>query len=203
VTFSLTLDWGRNVGASYDTANKQCFPPNDPKIQDGLKIVMKGTEPLLLFKTLARDPRLFWKFMNGALLDPGNLSLRFREIVIYRTTANCHSDYEVGGDAALFAERAELKPADLRALAQSPLEANALQRSDPERVLVEACDQLHTTSTLDDACWRALEDHKDEAVIERFLLVGFYRRVSFLTNGLRLPNEPFATSHLPGSREPR
>jgi alkylhydroperoxidase family enzyme len=142
--------------------------------------------------------------MNASLLDPGNLSLRYREIIIHRTTANCHSDYEFGVHAELFAQRAELKPADLRALAQPGLAANASQWSDSERVLVEACDQLHTTSTLDDACWRALDEHfEEEAIIEFLLLVGFYHTVSYLTNALRLPNEPFATSHLPGSREPR
>jgi hypothetical protein len=28
-----------------------------------------GVEPLVLFRTLARDPRLFERFMGGGLLD--------------------------------------------------------------------------------------------------------------------------------------
>jgi alkylhydroperoxidase family enzyme len=32
----------------------------------------------------------------------------------------------------------------------------------------------------------------EEAMLELLLLVGFYRTVSYLTNALRLPPEPFA-----------
>lgn len=32
----------------------------------------------------------------------------------------------------------------------------------------------------------------EEAIIELLLLAGFYRTVSYLTNSLRLPLEPFA-----------
>ena len=48
---------------------------------------MRGKPPLVLFTTLARDPRLFQKFFAGGLLDRGNLTLRQRELAIVRTTA--------------------------------------------------------------------------------------------------------------------
>ena len=47
----------------------------------------KGIPPLALFTSLARDKRLFERFMVGGLLDAGNLTLRKREIVIDRITA--------------------------------------------------------------------------------------------------------------------
>ena len=59
--------------------------------------------PLMLFTTLARDPRLFGKFFAAGLLDRGHLTLRQREIVIDRTTALCGSEYEWGVHVALFA----------------------------------------------------------------------------------------------------
>jgi hypothetical protein len=51
-----------------------------------------GVPPLVLFTTLARDARLFERFRGGGLLDKGHLTLRQREIVIDRVTAQCRSD---------------------------------------------------------------------------------------------------------------
>ena len=60
-------------------------PPYPTEIQERLdRRMSKGTAPLVLFTTLARDKRLFDRFMAGSLLDPGHLTLRQREIVIDR-----------------------------------------------------------------------------------------------------------------------
>uniref|UniRef100_UPI0019545CF2 hypothetical protein n=1 Tax=Klebsiella pneumoniae TaxID=573 RepID=UPI0019545CF2 len=60
-------------------------PPYPAAIQQRLARTMpEGMPPLALFTTLARDPRLFERFMGASLLDPGHLSLRQREIVIDR-----------------------------------------------------------------------------------------------------------------------
>jgi hypothetical protein len=55
-----------------------------------------GLEPLVLFRTMARSPRVFTKMFAGGLLDKGPLSLRQREIVIDRTTARLGCEYEWG-----------------------------------------------------------------------------------------------------------
>ena len=52
-------------------------------------LLPKGLAPLVLFRVLARDHRLFQRFMGGGLLDEGHLTLRQREIVIDRVTARC------------------------------------------------------------------------------------------------------------------
>ncbi|MGJ7512449.1 hypothetical protein [Variovorax sp. GT1P44] len=67
-------------------------PPFPAGIQSLLDGLMRGKPPLVLFTTLARDPRLFQKFFAGGLLDRGNLTLRQRELVIARTTALCRSN---------------------------------------------------------------------------------------------------------------
>jgi hypothetical protein len=60
--------------------------PYAPDIQAWLDRTMPpGQPPLVLFTTLARDPRLFTKFFSAGLLDRGHLTLRQREIVIHRT----------------------------------------------------------------------------------------------------------------------
>jgi hypothetical protein len=57
---------------------------------------MRGNPPLVLFTTLARDRRLFFKFFNSGLLDRGHLTIRQREIVIDRVTATAQSTMRYG-----------------------------------------------------------------------------------------------------------
>jgi hypothetical protein len=64
-------------------------PPLPTDIQQAIDAVMRGNTPLVLFTTLARDRRLFFKFFSSGLLDRGHLTIRQREIVIDRVTAAC------------------------------------------------------------------------------------------------------------------
>ena len=62
-----------------------------------------------------------------------------------------------------------------------------------DRILLRLCDALHRDCTVDDALWQALKaDFSDEAILELLMLAGFYRTVSYLTNALQLPLEPYA-----------
>src|SRR5581483_1198808 len=82
------------------------FPPYEPAIAAALDCIMPpGIEPLVLFRTMARSPRVFGKMFAGGLLDKGPLSLRQREIVIDRTTARLGCEYEWGVHIALFAAK--------------------------------------------------------------------------------------------------
>ena len=67
--------------------------------------------------------------------------------------------------------------------------------------LIEACDQLHRNSDLDDGLWTSLTKHLSEmAIVEVLMLAGFYRTVSYLTNALRLPLETWAERFPPSLR---
>jgi alkylhydroperoxidase family enzyme len=166
-------------------------PPFPSDIQTWLDKVMRGKPPLVLFTTLARDPRLFHKFFSAGLLDRGHLSLRQREIVIHRTCALCRSEYEFGVHVTAFAAHVGLGGAHLQSLVHGG-------PADPcwtcgERTLLRLCDALHAACTIDDALWQELEhDFSHEAILELLMLAGFYRTVSYLTNALRLPPEPDA-----------
>lgn len=155
------------------------------------KVMPPGVPPLTLFTTLARDPRLFQKFMGGGLLDRGNLSLRQRELVIDRVTARCGSEYEWGVHVALFGARVGIDAEQQRSLVHGG-------PADPcwsaaERALLAVCDALHAQCTVDDATWDAARAHlSEEALLEVLLLCGFYRTVAYLTGALRLPLERFA-----------
>lgn len=164
-------------------------PPYDADIQAALNSVMQGRPPLLLFRVLARDHRLFHKFFAGGLLDRGHLSLREREIVICRTTALCRSEYEWGVHIAAFAARAGFDESQVVSLQLGRAEDTCW--SDRERQLIRLCDSLHASCTVDTDVWEGLQRRfSDEALIELVLLAGFYRTVSYLTNALDLPLEP-------------
>ena len=155
------------------------------------KIMGPGREPLVLFTTLARDERLFERFTGGGLLDRGHLTLRQREIVIDRVTASCRSEYEWGVHVAMFAEKAKLTPEQIYSLQRGGPQDDCWAAMDA--LVIRLCDTLHANSDVDDALWDALSAHFDaEAMLELLLLAGFYRTVSYLTNSLRLPLEPWA-----------
>ncbi len=165
--------------------------PLPADVQDAMDAVMRGNPPLVLFTTLARDPRLFHKFFAGGLLDRGNLTIRQREIVIDRVTASCGAEYEWGVHVSVYADKAGLDQAQVASLTAGGPDDECW--TDGERLLIRLCDSLHGSCSVDDGLWRELAAHlSEEAIIELLMLAGFYRTVSYLVNGLRLPLEPGA-----------
>jgi alkylhydroperoxidase family enzyme len=165
--------------------------PMPDDIRAAIDAVMRGRPPLLLFRTLARDRRLFFKFVGSGLLDRGHLSIRQREIVIDRVTAGCGAEYEWGVHVTAFAAKAELTDEEITSLTVGGPQDQCW--SDAERLLIRLCDQLHRDCTVDDALWADLSRHyRDEALLELLMLAGAYRTVSYLVNSLRLPLEPGA-----------
>jgi alkylhydroperoxidase family enzyme len=166
--------------------------PYAPEVTARLERLMPpGIAPLVLFRVLARDARLFQRFMGGGLLDKGHLTLRQREIVIDRVTARCGAEYEWGVHVAFFAERAGLDAAELRSLVRGGPDDACWKPEDA--LLIRFCDALHAACDIDDALWAGLRAQVSEAaMLELLLLAGFYRTVSYLTNALRLPLEPYA-----------
>jgi alkylhydroperoxidase family enzyme len=170
-------------------------PPYPPKIQGQFDRIMRGAAPLVLFRVMAGHPRAWDKFRAGSLLDPGPLSLREREIVIDRTCALNGCEYEWGVHVAIFAGPAKLTDEEVRATVRG--DATSPCWSPAEQALIAAVDALHHRATFSDAEFAALSAHYDEAqILEIILLCGFYRTVSYLANGLRLPLEENAARYL-------
>ena len=91
--------------------------PYEAEIATALQRIMPpGVEPLVLFRTMARSPRVFQKMFAGGLLDKGPLSLRQREIVIDRTTARLGCEYEWGVHIAFFADKVGFGTAEIDAI---------------------------------------------------------------------------------------
>jgi len=142
----------------------------------------------MLFRVIASNPRAWEKFRAGSLLDRGPLSLREREVVIDRTCALNACEYEWGVHVATFAQAAHLTEAEIRATVREGAEAPCWSAA--ERALITAVDALHLRSTLSDDEFAKLASHYDDGqIFEIILLCGFYRTVSYLANGLRLPLE--------------
>ena len=165
-------------------------PPYEPQIAAALERIMPpGVPPLVLFRTMARSPRVFAKLFAGGLLDKGPLSLRQREIVIDRTTARLGCEYEWGVHIALFADRAGFTAEHVAA---TVADDGACWTPD-EQALISVVDDLVDDRTIGDETWAALAAHFDETqILEAVALVGYYHTISFLCRGLDLPLENYA-----------
>lgn len=167
-------------------------PPFAPEIAAALdRIMPQGVAPLSLFTTLARNPRVFGRFMAGGLLDKGTLTLRQREIAIDRACARCGCEYEWGVHVAFFGERVGLNPEQLRAIVHEAPDAACW--AEDEAVILTLVDALHEEARVPDALWvRLTALFSPEQILELLVLAGLYHMVSFVANGLRLAPEPFA-----------
>lgn len=152
---------------------------------------MRGAPPLLLFRALARNPRVLQRFMAGALLDRGSISLRSRELMILRTCARCGAEYEWGVHVAVFGAKAQWTPEQLRASVHGG--AGDLCWDLEDRLVLRLADQLHDTNQVDDQLWEQLAAHfAPEQLVELIMLAGKYHAVSYLVNAIGIEHEAFA-----------
>ena len=167
-------------------------PPYEPAIAEALgRIMPPGLDPLVLFRTMARNPRVFAKMFAGGLLDKGAISLRQREVVIDRTTARLGCEYEWGVHIALFAAKVGFGPAEIAATVHGAADA-ACWAAD-EQALVAVVDDLVDRRSIAEATWTLARAHFDEPqMLELIALAGYYHTISFLCRGLDLPLESYA-----------
>ncbi|MCP3143052.1 carboxymuconolactone decarboxylase family protein [Pyxidicoccus xibeiensis] len=172
------------------------IPPAEPPYSEAVatalaRLMPEGVPPLVLFRTLAVNERVFSRLMAGGLLDKGSVSLRERELVIDRTCWRCGSEYEWGVHVAFFGERVRLTAEEVRGLCTDDPEATPF--SPRERLLLRLCDELHTSATVSEALWAELAKEWTAAqLLELLVLAGYYHAISYVTNALKLPLESFA-----------
>ena len=168
------------------------LPPYSLSIQTYLdKLMPKNMEPLYLFRVLARDERLFARFMSAGLLDRGHLSMREREVVILRVCANEHSEYEWGVHVAAFGSKAQWTKEQLHSSIYGGVEDACWDTED--QLIIRLSDQLHKTARVDDALWAELSAHfTEEQLVELIMLAGLYHAVSFMVNAIGVQHEAFA-----------
>lgn len=146
---------------------------------------------LTLFRTFANSQRFLEKGVANLLDGDSPLSLRQREIVILRITANLNCEYEWGVHVAVFAAAAEFSEAQIR--------ATRLRKADPdcwseeEKLLLRAVDDICDKGGVSEATLPAFEAAWSlPQQLEILALCGNYHTISFVANTARLPPEDFA-----------
>lgn len=167
-------------------------PPYAPEIAAAFERIMPpGMEPLVLFRTMARSPRVMQRMFAGGLLDRGAIGLRERELMILRTCARCRSEYEWGVHVSLFGQRVEFSEAEIAATLAREVDAAAWNEKDAS--ILRLADELHDEASISDALWQQLSGaFTPGQILELIALAGYYHTISFMTNGLKLDSEPYA-----------
>lgn len=144
--------------------------------------VDKGTV-FNIFKTLAHHPDLFrrWLVFGNHVLFKSTLPPRERELIILRIGWLCEAEYEwaqhvvIGKEAGLTAEEIERIKAG----------PNARGWSQPDKLLLQATDELRRDACISDPTWRGLSSHFDtKQLMDVVFAVGQYNLVSMALNTL-------------------
>ena len=188
------------------TRIEPAVPPYAPDVAaDFAALMPPGMEPIGLFRTLAKNPRVLTRMRRGTLLDRGSISLRERELVILRTCARTGAEYEWGVHASFFGKAAGFDGAALHATVWSGADAPCWSQS--EALLIRACDELHDSARLSEELWRALAAaFREDQLLEILVLAGFYRSIAYVVNvtgvalesgALRFPARHESSAQLP------
>ncbi len=170
---------------------KPLKPPYDPAITAILaNYPQQDSYILSLFRTFANSLRFLSRAVPNLLDKDSPLTLREREIVILRTTANRNCEYEWGVHIAIFSKAARLNETQIAATRERAVSEDVW--SDKERLLICAIDDLCASGTITN---RHLQDFQAvwtlEEQLEIMALCGTYHTVSFVANSARLANEDF------------
>ncbi|HWB66727.1 MAG TPA: carboxymuconolactone decarboxylase family protein [Mycobacteriales bacterium] len=150
---------------------------------------------LNIFDTLRRNPGLYKGFLSlgGYLLGDGCLPAREREIVILRTGWRCGCEYEFGQHTRIGAA-AGLSPEEIGRLASESHGGWA----DDDATLLAAVDEMCGDTSISGPTWQRLTTRWNEpALLELLVLIGFYRLVSGLLNGVGVALEADAAGWPP------
>jgi alkylhydroperoxidase family enzyme len=173
--------------------------PFAPNVQAFFERLPKSWKPpFKLFTVLARDERLLLRFTNAATsyLQPSHVTVRQREVLLLRVTARCKCAYEWGMRVHYFAEEAALGEGQQYATVHGSSDDPVWTSTD--RLLIRLADELEDTVAVSDELWKEMTaTFSDEAIIQFLLMAGYYRTVSCLANGLRLPLEPMVGRPFP------
>ncbi len=145
---------------------------------------------LKLFRLFANSKRFLVKGMPNLLDKDSPLSMRQREIVILRITANLGCEYEWGIHITAFAAHVGLTDEQIAATKSQPAGANCWPEE--ESILLAAIDDICNHQRIQPDTYGSLCDHLNkEQQLELLALCGAYHTVSFIANTTELELEPF------------
>ena len=144
--------------------------------------VDKGTV-FNIFKTLAHHPDLFrrWLVFGNHVLFKSSLAARERELVILRIGWLCEAEYE-WAQHVVIGKEAGLSQEEIDRIKGGP---NARGWNEPDRLLLQATDELRRDAFVQDATWSGLSQHFDKKqLMDLVFAVGQYNLVSMALNTL-------------------
>ncbi len=147
-----------------------------------------GKPALNIFNTLAHNRPLMKQFMafGGHLLQEGEIDARSRELIILRVGWNCGAEYEFAQHMVI-GRAAGVSDAEIQKITDRDDRGWSVQ----DLALLDASDELCSENSVSDATWNALASRFNESqLLELLLLVGFYRMVSGMLNGVGVALEP-------------
>lgn len=171
------------------------IPISEPYPDDIATILAKYPQQngyiLKLFRLFANSTRFLLKGMPNLLDKDSPLSLRQREIIILRITANLGCEYEWGVHVTAFAQYAKLSEEQVAATKNQPAEAACWPEK--ESVLLAAVDDICAHRRIETSTYEKVCVHLNkEQQLELLALCGAYHTVSFIANTTELELEPFA-----------
>ena len=150
----------------------------------------RGGHLLSLFKTFANSVRFLRKGVGDFLDKDSPLSIRQREIVILRTTANLDCEYEWGVHVAAFQRHAELEDEQVIATRNGSAEEACWTKE--ERLILRGVDDLCANAGLSDETRTAWEDQFSlDVQLEIIAICGNYHTIAFVANSAKLRPEAF------------
>jgi alkylhydroperoxidase family enzyme len=154
----------------------------DPRLAELYSKMLNGPDgrPLNIFGTLGHHPDMLrrWLVFAAHVLSKNTLPERDRELLILRTGWNCHSRYEFSQHVEI-GLRCGITRDEIEQVKVGPLG----RWGAPDRLLLEAADELHERSMLGDATWAALTAvYSNEQVLDLIATVGNYHLVAMFLN---------------------
>lgn len=168
--------------------------PYEPDVEKVLTSMMpSGVPPIGLFRTFARNLPMADAMRGWGGYELGrtlSLSMRDREILIDRTCARCGCEYEWGVHVVFFAERVDLGRDQVASITHGS-SVDPCWTTERDRLLLDLADALHDHATVDDELWVRLRDEFSEAaLLDAFMLCGWYHAISFTANAAAVASEP-------------
>ena len=166
--------------------------PFSPEIAEILKTYPQRNGYILkLFRIFANSRRFLRKGVPNLLDRESPLSMRAREIVILRVTANRNCEYEWGVHVGAFAEHVKLTPEQVRATRLA--NADAPCWPEEEGFLLRVVDEICENGDLSEDTLKKFQSAWTlDQQLEIIALCGAYHPVSFTANIARIEGEDFA-----------
>jgi alkylhydroperoxidase/carboxymuconolactone decarboxylase family protein YurZ len=175
---------------------KPIEPPYTPEVARKFKEFPQGKDGYIiaLFRVFANSMRFLDKKGVLNLLDKQSpLSLRDRELVILRVTANKNCEYEWGVHVASFSKAAGLTKEQVAATRLGRPDQACWPQNDT--LLLKCVDELCLHAKIQDDTLVQFQDQWSlEQQLEIMALCGNYHTICFVANTSRLPGEEMGST---------